>query len=64
MSEEEWKNGMQGWNTKQGRKYASEAVSNIDDGRGAMAEGKRGNYVQGMTILSGPLLFEMPEVGI
>ncbi len=52
---------MQRWNTDRGKD--DEAESNGGEG-GGMGEGKRGNYVQGMTILSGPLLFEMSEVSV
>ncbi len=52
---------MQRWNTDQGKN--DEAEINGGEG-GGMGESKRGNYVQGMTLLSGPLLFEMSEVSV
>ncbi len=56
---EEWINEMQGRNTERGRKCVYGSESNVAEGEGNM----KGKYVQGMTILSGPLLFVMPEVG-
>ncbi len=45
---------MQRWNEDRGNDEAE-----INGG-----EGGKGTYVQGMTILSGVLLFEMPEVSV
>ncbi len=45
---------MQRWNEDRGNDEAE-----INGG-----EGGKGTYVQGMTILSGALLFEMPEVSV